>query len=264
MPQDKYARVLPRIGVNCNVKSGSRSQGDGRLLTLSPDFARALAAAGGQALLLPPLLREGAPDAAAIETVLDAVEGLVFSGGDDMHPRAYGQEPHPRTVPLDAERDASDLALARAALARDLPILAICGGMQLVNVARGGTLHQHLPDLRQTKYPGLLAPHLERDASAARHQVEVLPGTRLAELVGAAPLPVNSRHHQAVDRVGAGLMVAAAAADGVIEALEGEDDRFLACVQWHPEELLGEPRQMLLFSGLVRAARQRTARGGAR
>ncbi|MBI4880006.1 MAG: gamma-glutamyl-gamma-aminobutyrate hydrolase family protein [Planctomycetes bacterium] len=264
MPLVKYAGVLPRIGVNCNVKSGLRSQGDGRLLTLAPDFARALSAAGGQALLVPPLVQDGAADEAAIETVLDSVEGLVFSGGADMHPRAYGQEPHARTVLVDAERDASDLALARAALLRELPVLAICGGMQLVNVARGGTLHQHLPDLRRTKYPGLSAPHLERDAGTARHPVLLLPGTRLARLIGAEPLAVNSRHHQCVDQVGAGLVVAAVAADGVIEALEGQDGRFLVCVQWHPEELQSEPRQMLLFSGLVRAALERTARGGAR
>lgn len=152
--------------------------------------------------------------------------GLLVSGGPDVDPARYGAERDARTQDPDKERDEMELALVGEAVAGDLPVLAICRGMQLFNVFHGGTLLQHVEG------------HVVRpeDLSLAAHDVTVAPGTRLAEIVGPGNCPVNSRHHQAVDRPGAGLVVAArSAVDGLIEALERPELRFALAVQWHPE-----------------------------
>lgn len=250
--------MRPRIAVNCNVKKGLRRRNDGRLLTLNPDFVLSIAAAGGAPVLLPPLAPGGAVDEAAIEALLDGVDGIVLSGGDDIDPVAYGQAVHPKTVLLDRERDRSDLALAATALRRDLPILGVCGGMQLLNVALGGTLHQHLADLRAETYPDLLPIHDAQETAEPTHVVRLEAGSRVGELMGNEPLATNSRHHQAIADLGRGLAVTARAEDLVIEAIESGDHTFVIGVQWHPEEHVGDPRHLSLFGGLVRAARDRT------
>jgi len=257
--------MRPRIGINCDVKARRRPRGDGRLLTLNPDFVRCVSEAGGLPVLLPPLSIERSLDRAGLGMLLDLLDGLVLTGGDDMHPRAYGQDLNPHTQLQDPDRDGSDQVLARESLRRGLPILAICGGMQLVNVALGGSLHQHLPDLKQSLHPELLPiHHAQESAPGERHDVELAPGSRLVELLGPELLRTNSRHPQGIDQLGRGLAVSARAADGVIEALEGGPGPFLICVQWHPEEHLGDLRQMRLFQGLIRAAEDRTEPSGNR
>ncbi len=201
------------------------------------NYAERVAAAGGIPVLLPPL-----PDVAG---AVDRLDGLLLTGGGDIDPGRYGAEPHPRTVRVSVPRDAAELELLGAAMAAGLPVLGVCRGMQLVNVARGGTLRQHLPaDAGHTPAPGTFGSH----------PVRVAAGTRLAGILGAngSGVDVPTAHHQAIDRLGDGLVAAAWAEDGVIEAVEpgAAGDRFLLAVQWHPEAGT-DPR---LIEALVAAA----------
>ena len=210
------------------------------LLPLS--YAEQVAAAGGVPVLLPPV-----PGIAAAVSRLD---GLVLTGGGDIDPARYGAARHPRTGPASAERDRAELDLLAAALAAGLPVLGICRGLQLLNIARGGTLHQHLAGLEQAGDAG----HTPRPGTFGCHPVRVAAGSLLAGILEAdPPLTVPTAHHQAIDRLGAGLTATAWAADGIIEAAEltgGEHHPFVLAVQWHPEA--GEdPR---LFQALVAAA----------
>jgi putative glutamine amidotransferase len=157
---------------------------------------------------------------------LDGLDGLLISGGTDVDPALYGQQPHQTNENPDRERDQMETALLQQALAQDRPVLAICRGMQLFNVAHSGTLVQHVDGHRK---PGV----------DEAHDVEVKPETRLARILGAGPHPVNSRHHQVVDQVGDGLVVAATS-ERYVEALERPDRRFALAVQWHPEDLVGK------------------------
>jgi gamma-glutamyl-gamma-aminobutyrate hydrolase PuuD len=200
--------------------------------------------AGGRPLLVPP--SEG-----GMEETLEVLDGLLLSGGSDLDPEHYGQEAHPETKDVRSERDRVELALLTAALERDLPVLAVCRGSQILNVARGGDLVQHLPDVvghEQHKHtPGVFADH----------DVEVLEGTRLAALVGDRA-PVKSHHHQGFGRIGDGLVESALAEDGTVEAVEDPSKRFALGVLWHPEA--GE--DAALFRALVDEARAyRSARG---
>lgn len=164
---------------------------------------------------------------------LSGVDGLMLTGGTDVNPRLYGQEPKAETSSPDDERDAMELALLREALEADMPVLAICRGLQMLNVARGGTLHQHLPstNLHQQRLP-----HQSPGQHRAVHEVVVAPDSKLATIVGAGTHEVNSRHHQAVDQLGHNLTVTAVSTDGVIEGLEVPGNRFAVAVQWHPED----------------------------
>ncbi len=210
------------------------------------DYVRAVEEAGGRALLVP-------PSEDGVEETLDAVDALVFSGGSDLDPALYGQQPHPQTDGVVVERDRAELELLQAALARDMPVLAICRGSQVLNVARGGDLVQHLPDVVGDE------KHKHTPGAWADHDVEIDDGTRLGELLGGDRAPVKSHHHQGFGRLGEGLRVSAHADDGTIEALEDPDARFAVGVLWHPEA--GEDRK--LFEGLVReAAAYRAGRGG--
>ncbi len=250
--------MRPRIGINCDVHPGLRRRGDGRLFGLNPEYAKSVLAAGGLPLVIPPLAHGAAPDREAIDRLLDSVDGVLLTGGDDLHPRAYGQELHPKAELMDAERDASDIEIARAALDRGLPVLGICAGMQLLNVALGGDLHQHLADLRGTRFPALLPIHDAQETAEKQHGVSVERGSRLAAAVGAGGIVTNSRHHQAVDRIGERLAVTAVAEDGVVEAIELENAPFVVGVQWHPEELTADSGQRRLFETFIDAARRRT------
>jgi putative glutamine amidotransferase len=184
------------------------------------------------------------------EETLEALDGIVFSGGSDLDPEFYGQEPHDETFGVVRKRDSAELALLEGALARDLPVLAICRGSQVLNVARGGDLVQHLPDVIGDE------KHKHTPGTFADHDVSVEEGTRLASLLGDRA-PVKSHHHQGLGRVGDGLRVAAHAEDGTIEAVEDPDRRFVVGVLWHPEA--GEDAR--LFEELVRqAADYRAAR----
>ena len=199
--------------------------------------------AGGRPLLVP-LVAEG------VEETLEAVDGMVFPGGADLDPDLYDQEPHEETFGVDSERDRAELTLLEEALARDMPVLAVCRGSQVLNVARGGDLEQHLPDVVGDE------KHKHAPGTFSDHDVTVEAGTRLAALVG-EKAPVKSHHHQGFGQIGQGLRIAARAEDGTIEAIEDPDRRFAVGVLWHPEE--GE--DMKLFEELVRNAQAyRTAR----
>lgn len=198
--------------------------------------------AGGIPVLLPP---QPVDDQIA-ERVLDGLEGLVITGGKDIDPAAYGHDPHPDTDEPARDRDAWEFALLRAALRRRMPVFGICRGAQVLNVAMGGTLHQHLPDVLGHR------GHQQAPAVFATTPVRTVAGSRLAGLIGDGT-QAQCYHHQAIDRLGSDLVVAATDADGVIEAVEKPGDDFVLAVQWHPEETLDDLR---LFAGLVDAARQ--------
>jgi putative glutamine amidotransferase len=182
--------------------------------------------------VLPPL------DAAHAERALDAVSGLVLTGGEDVAPWRYGEPPHRALGTVNEARDAFELALTTAARSRGLPTLAICRGIQVLNVALGGTLVQDIP----TQCPAAHA-HAPNGGRGARvHEVVVDSGSRLARAVGTGRLTVNSAHHQAIGRAAAGLRITARSTDGVIEGAEWRgDDWWAVGVQWHPEELIGTP-----------------------
>ncbi len=201
------------------------------------DYVDAVERAGGRPVLVP-------PSEDGVDETLDALDGVVFSGGADVDPALYGAEAHPETDTPQARRDAAELALLAAALERDLPTLAICRGFQLLNVARGGDLVQHLPETVGHQ------EHRRVPGQFAEHPVEVREGTRLAAIVGARG-KVTSHHHQGVGRLGDGLVESAWAADGTLEGIEDTSRRFVLGVQWHPE--MGEDQA--LFETLVDEAR---------
>jgi putative glutamine amidotransferase len=228
----------PLIGITTYVTPAKWSYWELEAALIPIDYVRAVERAGGRALLVP-------PSEDGVEEALEALDGLLFSGGSDLDPGLYDQEPHEETLGIHEERDRAELALLEAALERDMPVLAICRGSQVLNVARGGDLVQHLPDVvgdeKHKHTPGVFADH----------DVTVEDGTRLASLLGAGA-PVKSHHHQGIGRIGEGLRVAAHAEDGSVEAVEDPGRRFAVGVLWHPEA--GEDAR--LFEELVREAAQ--------
>ena len=205
-------------------------------------YVRAVERAGGRALVIPPT------DGSNGET-LAVLDGLVFSGGGDIDPDAYGAEAHDETRGVNAKRDEAELALLRAALERDMPVLAVCRGSQVLNVALGGDLVQHLPELVGHDR------HLHTPGEFADHDVRVVEATRVGAILGDRA-PVKSHHHQAFGRLGRNLREAAWAEDGTVEAIEDPTRRFAVGVLWHPEE--GE--DLALFEALVDEARRYRAR----
>jgi putative glutamine amidotransferase len=230
--------MRPFIGITCSSDPAGQP-------LVNAHYVRALLLAGALPVPLPYVASQ--EEAAG---VLERLAAVVFSGSEDLDPALWGAPRHPRTELMHPARMAAELAFARAALARRAPALGICGGMQTLNVACGGSLHQHVPDVTAG------APAVEHsDASyGGRHPVAVEAGSRLAGLLGRA-LAVNSHHHQAVDRLGEGLRVVARAPDGIVEAWEAEGHPFLLGVQWHPERMPGEGGSARLFEALVEAAR---------
>jgi putative glutamine amidotransferase len=226
----------PIVGITTYVTPARWSYWDEEAALVPAAYVQAIERAGGRAVLIPPS-DEG------IDETLEAVDGLLFSGGSDLDPALYDQAPHDETFGIVAERDRAELALLGAALRRDMPVLAVCRGSQVLNVARGGDLVQHLPDVVGDD------KHKHTPGTFADHHVTLEPGTRLAELLGDRA-PVKSHHHQGFGRVGDGLRVAAHAEDGTIEAVEDPSHRFALGVLWHPEA--GE--DLKLFEELVGAA----------
>jgi putative glutamine amidotransferase len=213
-------------------------------LSLRLSYTQALQEAGAIAVVLP---AHGYVD--DVGALLDRLDGLLFSGGPDLDPTTYGAAPHPRLGPdVDGVADEYELALSAAATARDLPVLAICRGMQALNVARGGTLHQHLPDHTQLEHRQV------HERFEPAHAVTVTANSPLHRLTGHRWLAVNSFHHQAVDRLGSSLQVCAHAPDGTVEALFDPAARFCVGVQWHAELLTHRPEHAPLFRALVAAA----------
>jgi gamma-glutamyl-gamma-aminobutyrate hydrolase PuuD len=201
-------------------------------------YVRAVERAGGRPLIVP-------PGDDAIEETLAALDGIIFSGGNDLDPALYEADPHPETDAVQVERDQAEMALLAAALERDMPVLAVCRGSQVLNVARGGDLVQHLPDaLGQDE-------HRPIRGEWAEHTVRLEPESKVGSLLG-RQTPVKSHHHQGYGRIGDGLRVTGWAKDGTIEALEDPSKRFAVGVLWHPEE--GEDGA--LFEQLVEEARR--------
>jgi putative glutamine amidotransferase len=227
--------MKPRIGIT----SSPTSHEDRHIQAVNSAYVDAVVRAGGIPLLFPVL------DPTDVADVIDTVDGLLFTGGGDIEPSRYGAPRMAETDGVDPARDAWELALAKAAFDHDLPILGVCRGSQLLNVARGGTLMQHLPDVSEV-------PHRERVRFAEHiHDVEVLVGSRLASIVEQHLIGVNTLHHQAVAEIGEGLRAVAWAPDGIIEGIEGTAGRRLIGVQWHPELLPHLPGHPDLFGWLV-------------
>lgn len=210
-------------------------------VALNSSYVRALLGAGLTPVLVPPLL-----DPARVDDVLSAVAGLVLTGGEDVHPASYGESPHARLEETDQARDAVELALYRAARARSVPVLAICRGIQLVNVAEGGSLYQDLPSEKPSP-----VNHVD---PKGRHALRIDPASLLHRTIG-DPVSVNSRHHQAVKQLATGLRAVAWAEDGIIEGAEPVDPSasWLLGVQWHPEDDVEDG----LFEGFARVVARR-------
>jgi putative glutamine amidotransferase len=233
----------PLIGITTYVEEASWGHWQLPAALIPFSYVTSVERAGGRPLLVPP--GEG-----GVEETLDALHGLVLSGGNDLDPAGYGAESHGETGGVRPERDRAELALLQGALARDMPVLAVCRGSQLLNVARGGDLVQHLPDVVGH------AHHRDVAGVFSHHEVRVDTGSRLGALVGER-VPVKSHHHQGFGRVGSGLRETAWAEDGTLEGVEDPSMRFAVGVLWHPEE--GE--DAALFEALVAEARAyRTAK----
>jgi len=235
--------VKPLIGITANWKRVDEISGR---VSLNDAYVRSVHRAGGVAVLIQP-----SADAEALAAHLD---GLLIPGGGDIDPKHYGEPPHPKAVLVNAARFDQEWALLQAFEARRKPILGICYGCQLLNVWRGGALHQHLPDL-----PSVNLKH-QRDSEEEpfpRHFVEIAPNSKLARLLGQTRFEIVSAHHQALRTVGKGLVITAYSPDSVVEAIEDPDHPFLIGVQWHPERDPDAPATHALFEGFVQACKAR-------
>lgn len=249
----KVMRTRPLIGVTTSevrraetlepIPEGEPPQHE---MALGLTYLRAVEAAGGLPVVIPPL------DLPLVEPLLDRLSGVLLSGGPDVHPDAYGAEPDENLGPTEPDLDRFELAIASAADMREIPLLAICRGNQALNIVRGGTLVQHLPDL----HPGddAIAHRQRTPGNRPSHGVRLDPASRLAATIGAGELAVNSFHHQAIDRLGRGLTATAWADDGTVEAIEDRSRRFLIGVQWHAELLVHRREELSLFTAFIEAA----------
>jgi len=221
-------------------------------MALGFSYVKAVEEAGGVPVVVTPL------KAPAIAPLLDHVGGLLISGGPDLEPAAYGADPHPELGPTEPEIDLFELALLRAAERRRLPVLALCRGAQVLNVARGGTLHQHIPDL-----PGDIEHRQSITGTEVTHEVGLEPGSLAALTMGSELVQVNSFHHQSIDVLGRGLRATGHCADGIVEVIEAPRREFVLGVQWHAESLTARPEHLALFEGLTLAARRHRMTGSA-
>ncbi|MFJ9607479.1 gamma-glutamyl-gamma-aminobutyrate hydrolase family protein [Kitasatospora sp. NPDC101176] len=227
-------RRRPLIGITSYQDEAAWSVWRQRASLVPQTYVDSVARAGGTPVLLP-------PQPGGVEHLLDALDGLLLAGGPDIDPARYAADADPRTGPPHHARDDWESTLLHAALSRDLPLLGVCRGMQLLNVELGGTLLQHLPD----------GSHQTVPAAFVRHRVDLTEGSRLAAVLGPVT-EVSCYHHQAVDRIGAGLRVTGRSTDGTVEALELPDRHFALGVQWHPETDSYDQR---IFQALVAACR---------
>jgi len=232
--------MRPLIGISTYREQARWGAWDVPAVLLPATYADAVAECGGEPVLM--------PTGSVSADVVARLDGMVLAGGADVDPARYGQTAGAHTRVVRPERDAAELAVLEAALTRDLPLLAICRGMQLLNVALGGDLVQHLPDV-----PGTGCHHAG-DGVFARREVRTAPGTKLAQLLGPTA-SADCHHHQALGNVAAGLAPAAWAEDGVLEAVEAGGRRFCVGVQWHPEAGEGPDKDHRLFGALVDAAK---------
>ena len=240
----------PRIGLTTYVEDARWGVWDRPAVVLPHSYIAAVIAAGGLPVLLPP----GPSGAAAARSAIGGIDALILTGGADVSPSGYGASPHPETAGTQPTRDSWEIALFAAAIDADLPVLAICRGVQVVNVARGGTLHQHLPDV--VGHDG----HRPEPAVLGTTEVRLTAGTPVSAILG-TELKVPCYHHQAIDRLGEGVDAVGWADDGTVEAIVVPDaGSFVLGVQWHPEDG-DDPR---LFDALVTAATEPAPEGGGR
>ena len=231
----------PAIGITVDYQERERPG-----YSLPGDYVQSVLRAGGVPVLLPPV--QGEEQAGLL---LERVGGLLLSGGGDLDPAAYGEEPHPKSRPLHPLRSRFELTVARVAAERGLPVMGICLGCQVLNVTLGGTLYQHLPD----QVPAAVAHRGGEPGQRAFHRVRIDPESHLARILGATDLQTNSFHHQAIREVAPALRPVAWSEDGLVEAAEARDHRFILAIQWHPENLASERAEHLaLFAALVRSA----------
>jgi len=236
--------VKPFIGVSCSFSENKRGQGQ---CTVPASYVDAVQAAGGVPIIVPQVHERD--DALAILNRLDA---MIFTGGADIRPERYGEGLHSKTKLVTDRRETSDFMFAEAAIERDMPVMAICYGCQLLNVALGGTLYQDVPD-----QIGSEIAHASSEAPYPRHMVRIEPGTKLAGILQAKEVLANSSHHQAVKSVAEPVIISARAEDGVIEAIESTTHRHILGIQWHPERLIDEEKHLALFRALVQEASNR-------
>jgi putative glutamine amidotransferase len=242
-------RQPPIIGVTCTTIKSEHAERPPRL-GQNQTYLKALVRAGAAPLLIPHLV-----DGALLRTIYDLLDGLLLPGGEDVDPACYGEPRHERCGQPSAERDETEIKLARWALGDGKPLLAVCRGIQVLNVALGGSLYQDL----ETQIPGSEKhdwyPGHARDRLS--HMVAITPQTRLAEILEESVVPVNSLHHQAIKCIAPGLIAAGRTPDGIIEAVEAEAHPFALGVQWHPEELAPTDRRaQRLFDALVEACKR--------
>lgn len=222
-----------------------------RRFAMGKNYIRSLIECGALPVMLPTSL-----DLQSLRAMYDRSDGVLFAGGSDIDPLYFGEEKHPETYGIDADRDRAEVALTQWAMQDDKPAFSICRGIQVVNVALGGTLIQDIPTQWQS---AITLEHRGHKIGAARdqvlHEVCVWPGCKLASIIGAGNVATNSFHHQAVGRVADGLVVTSRASDGIIESVEAPDKRWFIGVQWHPEEMTaGRPDMMALFQNFVDAS----------
>ncbi|MHB8874007.1 MAG: gamma-glutamyl-gamma-aminobutyrate hydrolase family protein [Myxococcaceae bacterium] len=247
-PQHGHPARRPSIGITPD-RGQTHHEHPVPLYELKAAYADAVLKAGGLPFVLP-----YSEEPACLEAYLDRVSGLLISGGGfDIPPAAYGEPPKEGLGPTNPPRTAFESALVHAALARNLPVLGICGGMQLLNVVLGGTLHQDIP----RELPSARGHMQSHDRSQPHHPIDAKDGTFLGELLGRGQLMVNSTHHQAVKKPGEKVVVSAMSSDGVIEGIEAPSYAFAVGVQWHPEMLLHSvPVHLGLYKALVNKARE--------
>ncbi|NLK08897.1 MAG: gamma-glutamyl-gamma-aminobutyrate hydrolase family protein [Firmicutes bacterium] len=243
-----FVNSKPIIGITC----GHTFEGSGRFYVNEP-YVRCIEAAGGLPFIIP-----GLKSAADLDGLLDYIDGLLLPGGVDVAPIHFDEEPIPALGDVNPVWDELELYAARAALHLDLPILGICRGAQLLNVAAGGTLYQDI----DSQIPGPLYQHTQKAPNwYPSHSLSVEEGTLLAEIFGSGDVRVNSFHHQSIKEPARGFEATARSSDGIIEAVESRMNSFVLGVQWHPEHMVGYyPRQMKLFTSFIDAAMQRKGR----
>ncbi|MFN2611737.1 MAG: gamma-glutamyl-gamma-aminobutyrate hydrolase family protein [Solirubrobacterales bacterium] len=216
-------------------------------MALGLTYLRAIESAGGIPVVMPPLHSD------AIEPLLDRLNGICLSGGPDLDPESYHGPRHPNLGPTEPELDRFELEIAAAADQRGKPILAICRGAQAINVARGGSLLQHIPEA-QEKAVNRVAHRQKEPGDVVTHEIEIEASSLLGQVIGGEQAAVNSFHHQAAEQLGAGLVPVAWAPDGILEGLEDPERPFLVGVQWHAECLVDRPEQLALFRAFVEAS----------
>lgn len=237
----------PIIGIECSSVQGELAAAPRAMLNVR--FTQAIEKCGGVPFIIPPRL---GPD--SLDALLDTMDGLLLSGGPDIPPHIFGQEPHPLTKPLSDTRAVNAIHLIRGAVERKRPILGICFGVQAINVALGGTLLQDIhtaPHDARVKHKYYFSPDF------TDHPITIEPGSCIADVMGGVNQSVNSCHHQSIDQPGAGLRISAIAPDGIVEAIESTNGARILGVQWHPEYLTDRPEQLALFQWVVDAARER-------